>query len=465
MDLNGVKVFDKATVDTCIVNLSKQKPTKSHALNYANPNAKDLSTLNYSQIPQDSLNSEAFIFVDSLTLALKQKIEQIGTPLKQWDIEIYRGVLTGYNEAFIIDTATRDRILADCDDTDKSRKSFPTTATTPPQTPPARGGAFSASPSHKEFSLSCSPSLAEGARGWVNLTEKERTAQIIKPILRGRDIKRYSYEWAGLWLIFLSWHFPNTQNPKSMDENEKDLAQLYPSLYRHLLKHKDNLSKRNKAETGIRYEWYCMQRYGANYYEDFEKEKIVYPNMNKEFLACYDTHRFYTNQKCFIVTSKSENLKYLTGIFNSKANFWYFRQIGATLGANGYEMSKIFVEKLPIPKINAKNQKIVDDIVNLVDKILQSKAQGKDSTTPPYPNATMPCHTTPHFCHTERSEVSQKQKRDSSLASSLKNDRDFSHSTNAQNDKIINDLESQIDDLVYQLYDLTHDEIQIIESK
>ena len=180
--------------------------------------------------------------------------------------------------------------------------------------------------------------------------------------------------------------------------------------------------------------------------------------MKIEFLACYDTHRFYTNQKCFIVTSKSENLKYLTGIFNSKANFWYFRQIGATLGANGYEMSKIFVEKLPIPKINAKNKKIADEIVNLVDKILQSKAKDLSANTTP--------------CHTEAlAEVSQKQKRDlvdSSLSVKAQNDkrrnRDFSHSTNAQNDKIINDLESQIDNLVYQLYDLDSHEIKIIQS-
>ena len=166
VDFNGAKVFDNATVDSCILQICKESP-KDNMIAYATPAQKDLSTLNYSQIPQDSLSSEAFIFVDSPTLALKQKIEKIGTPLKQWDIEINYGIKTGYNEAFIIDTATKDRILADCDDSDKSRKSFPTTATTPPQTPPARGGAFSASPSHKEFSLSCSPSLAEGARGWV----------------------------------------------------------------------------------------------------------------------------------------------------------------------------------------------------------------------------------------------------------------------------------------------------------
>ncbi|WP_427846134.1 TaqI-like C-terminal specificity domain-containing protein [Campylobacter troglodytis] len=100
--------------------------------------------------------------------------------------------------------------------------------------------------------------------------------------------------------------------------------------------------------------------------------------MNKEFIATLDKSSFYTNQKCFIITSERENLAYLTGILNSKLNFWYFRQIGATLGANGYEMSKIFVEKLPIPKINPKNSKIAERIVNLVEQILALKAENSN---------------------------------------------------------------------------------------
>lgn len=148
IDLNGLKVFNKATVDTCIMSLSKAKASKTHKFNYANPSSslraskasvaiqnsptladkgggyksttKDLSTLTYTQIPQSSLSKEAFIFGDNALFALKSKIEKIGTPLKEWDIEIYRGILTGYNEAFIIDTAKKDEILANCDDSKAS---------------------------------------------------------------------------------------------------------------------------------------------------------------------------------------------------------------------------------------------------------------------------------------------------------------------------------------------------------
>ncbi len=345
VDLNGVKVFDKATVDTCIVNLSKQKPTKSHTLNYANPNAKDLSTLAYSQIPQDSLSSEAFIFVDSPTLALKQKIEQIGTPLKQWDIEINYGIKTGYNEAFIIDTATKDRILDSCE----------------------------------------------------SVAEKERTAQIIKPILRGRDIKRYSYEWANLWLI-------NTHNGYSLPNGEKipriDIDN-YPALKKHLDKFYPQLQKRtDKGATP-----YNLRN--CAYVEDFEKEKIVYQTLARTGNAFnYDNAGFFVPNSAYILVG--ENLKYLVGLLNSKIMLWYLDINFAKLDETGWSWIKDSVEKLPIPKITAKNQNIADKIVNLVDKILQAKARYSSADT--------------------------------------------------------SDLESQIDNLTYELYNLSPKEIQIIQG-
>lgn len=365
IELNSIKVFDSASVDTSILSFIKTMPDSKHTFDFAHPKDYDTKAnvplqeyITPQSLLQSSLTKESFIFQDSTKAALKAKIEAIGTPLKEWDISINYGIKTGYNEAFIIDSTKRDEILRNC----------------------------------------------------VSENERQRTSELIKPILRGRDIRRYSYEWAGLWIIFISWHFPNTQNPKSMEENEADLAEQYPSLYNHLLYHKEKLSKRNKDETGIRYEWYCLQRYGANYYQEFEKEKIVYPNMAKEFIAHLDTQGFFTNQKCFILTDKnSKNLHYLTAILNSKANFWYFKQIGATLGASGYEMSKIFVEKLPIPQITESNKPLCDEIIKCVDKILESKA------------------------------------KDSTLDTSK--------------------LESQIDSLVYKLYNLTNDEIEIIEKK
>ncbi|EAI3072531.1 class I SAM-dependent DNA methyltransferase, partial [Campylobacter coli] len=237
-DLNGIKVFDSATVDTSILCFEKSK-SKDNKFKYLALSNEILKTCaydiglykDYAEFSQNSLSKESFTFSDENTSVLKAKIERIGTPLKEWQgLDIYRGILTGYNEAFIITTEKRNEILANCKDE----------------------------------------------------AEKERTAKLIRKMLRGRDIKRYSYEWAGLWVIFIPWHFPNVEKPKTMLENEQDLKEQYPSLYKHLLSHKERLSKRNKEETGIRYEWYCLQRWGANYYQEFEKEKLGWQRITQE---------------------------------------------------------------------------------------------------------------------------------------------------------------------------------------
>ena len=115
-------------------------------------------------------SSESWVILSPIEESIRRKIEAVGTPLKEWDISIYRGVLTGYNEAFIISTAKRDEILANCQTEE----------------------------------------------------ERQRTEALIRPILRGKDIKRYGYDWAGLWLIAT---FPTHQY---------DIEQ-YPAVKQHLL--------------------------------------------------------------------------------------------------------------------------------------------------------------------------------------------------------------------------------------
>ncbi|EAI0858124.1 class I SAM-dependent DNA methyltransferase [Campylobacter jejuni] len=365
-DLNGIKVFDSATVDTSILCFEKSK-SKDNKFKYLALSNEILKTCAYdiglykdfAEFSQNSLSKESFTFSDENTSALKAKIERIGTPLKEWQgLNIYRGILTGYNEAFIITTEKRNEILANCKDE----------------------------------------------------AEKERTAKLIRKMLRGRDIKGYSYEWAGLWVIFIPWHFPNVEKPKTMSENEQDLKEQYPSLYKHLLSHKERLSKRNKDETGIRYEWYCLQRWGANYYQEFEKEKIVYSEIVRKPQFYLDVNlNFYAEATSFILTG--ENLKYLIAFLNNDFVAFIFKTFyaGGNLGENGFRYKKAFLEKLPIPKINSKNQKLANELVNLVDEILKAKEQDKNANT--------------------------------------------------------QELENKINSLVYKLYNLTEEEIKIIEGK
>lgn len=364
-DLNGIKVFDSATVDTSILCFEKSK-SKDNKFKYLALSNEILKTCAYdiglykdfAEFSQNSLSKESFTFSDENTSALKAKIERIGTPLKEWQgLNIYRGILTGYNEAFIITTEKRNEILANCKDE----------------------------------------------------AEKERTAKLIRKMLRGRDIKRYSYEWAGLWVIFIPWHFPNVEKPKTMSENEQDLKEQYPSLYKHLLSHKERLSKRNKDETGIRYEWYCLQRWGANYYQEFEREKIVYPCiMAKEPCFSYETSFAFAMAPANIITSNSDILKYILAFLNSDFIYLMLRKFYMGGGIEG-ELKTNNLEKLPIPKINSKNQKLADELINLVDEILKVKEQDKNAKT--------------------------------------------------------QELENKINSLVYKLYNLNEEEIKIIEGK
>ncbi|EGM0179272.1 class I SAM-dependent DNA methyltransferase [Campylobacter coli] len=364
-DLNGIKVFDSATVDTSILCFEKSK-SKDNKFKYLALSNEILKTCAYdiglykdfAEFSQNSLSKESFTFSDENTSALKAKIERIGTPLKEWQgLNIYRGILTGYNEAFIITTEKRNEILANCKDE----------------------------------------------------AEKERTAKLIRKMLRGRDIKRYSYEWAGLWVIFIPWHFPNVEKPKTMLENEQDLKEQYPSLYKHLLSHKERLSKRNKEETGIRYEWYCLQRWGANYYQEFEKEKLGWQRITQEPSFILERECILLDSMAFMVANSKNELKYLLGFLNSSLIFYYFKNIGHLYSDKGFLLSNQYVEKFPIPKINSKNQKIADELINLVDEILKAKEQDKNANT--------------------------------------------------------QELENKINSLVYKLYNLTEEEIKIIEGR
>ncbi len=365
IDLNGIKVFDSATVDTSILCFEKSK-SKDNKFKYLALSNEILKTCAYNiglykdfaEFSQNSLSKESFTFSDENTSALKAKIERIGTPLKEWQgLNIYRGILTGYNEAFIITTEKRNEILANCKDE----------------------------------------------------AEKERTAKLIRKMLRGRDIKRYSYEWAGLWVIFIPWHFPNVEKPKTMLENEQDLKEQYPSLYKHLLSHKERLSKRNKEETGIRYEWYCLQRWGANYYQEFEREKIGWQRITQEPSFILEKEYILLDSMAFMVANSKNELKYLLGFLNSNLIFYYFKNIGHLYSDKGFLLSNQYVEKFPIPKINSKNQKLADELINLADDILKAKEQDKNANT--------------------------------------------------------QELENKINSLVYKLYNLNEEEIKIIKNK
>ncbi|EPY0908317.1 class I SAM-dependent DNA methyltransferase [Campylobacter jejuni] len=353
IDLNGIKVFDSATVDTSILSFEKIK-IKENTFKYLSLNNELLKNYDFEisaikeflNISQNSLSKESFAFNDESTNALKTKIEKLGTPLKDWHgLNINYGIKTGLNEAFIITTEKKDEILANCKDED----------------------------------------------------EKERTAKLIRKMLRGRDIKRYSYEWAGLWVIGT---FPSLK---------LDIEQ-YPALKQYLSQFLPRIEQ--SGEKGCRKKtsnkWFETQDNIA-YYEEFEKEKIVWNRISSDLCFSYDNQKNFILDSMFSITFYSNiNLKYLIANLNSSISKFWIKNNAATLG-DGIYGAKIYIEKLPIPKINSKNQKLVDELINLVDEILKAKEQDKNANT--------------------------------------------------------QELENKINSLVYKLYNLNEEEIKIIEGK
>lgn len=252
----------------------------------------------------DFNTSESWVILTPIEQSIKRKIEAVGTPLKDWDIQINYGIKTGFNDAFIISTEKREEILANCADEE----------------------------------------------------ERTRTDELIRPILRGRDIKRYGYDWAGLWLI-------NTHNGIK-GKLERIHIEDYPAVKAHLDQYWDKISVRaDKGDTP-----YNLRN--CAYLDDFSQPKIVYPNMTKYMPFVYDNKAFLTNQKCFIITGKY--MAYLTAIMNSSLFKYCFRDSFPELQGGTREMSKIFFDKIPIPlpteEIETKCAQLVADIQNSYSK-------------------------------------------------------------------------------------------------
>ncbi|WP_260442413.1 TaqI-like C-terminal specificity domain-containing protein [Tannerella forsythia] len=257
-------------------------------------------------------SSESWVVLSPIEQSIKKKIEAVGTPLKDWDINIYRGVLTGCNEAFIIDTAKRDEILANCQSDE----------------------------------------------------EREKTAELIRPILRGRDIKRYGYVDNGLYLI-------NTHNGIRGKLPRIDIND-YPAVKAHLDQYWDRISTRaDKGDTP-----YNLRN--CAYLEDFFKPKIMYPNMTKYIPFYYDERGFYQNDKSFMITGNA--VAYLTAFLNSSIFKYCFLNNFPELQGGTRELRKIFFDKIPVMRVTKEvNDSFIPKINDIQIQYTTQKAKEIDS--------------------------------------------------------------------------------------
>ena len=228
--------------------------------------------------------------------SIKRKIEAVGVPLKDWDIQINYGIKTGYNDAFIISTEKRNEILTNCKDAD----------------------------------------------------ERKRTEELIRPILRGRDIKRYGYEWANLWII-------NTHNgikgklPR-IDVNE------YPAIKAHLDQYWDKISKRaDKGDTP-----YNLRN--CAYMEDFMRPKIIWKRIGSILRFSYDTSgHFGLDSTCF---STGQHMAYLCCILNSFMGHYMFKDSPKT-GTGDLLVSVQAIEPISVP-MNRDAEFLFEKLLNQV---------------------------------------------------------------------------------------------------
>lgn len=230
------------------------------------------------EIYQSRLDEGAWNFVKPEILDLKDKIEGKGTKIGDLSsVHIHYGIKTGYNKAFIIDKKTRNRLIE----------------------------------------------------------EDPKSSDIIKPLLRGKDIKRYRIDFNGLYLIwtYVGVHIEN-----------------YPAIKRHLEQYKNGLQRRNDKGD------YWWELRHCNYYHEFEKPKLIYPNLASSLFAVFDSDKFYTNQKCFIITSQDIDLEFLGALLSSKTLNFIFKLIGTPIARTStspyerprYDLNKKYVEQLPI---------------------------------------------------------------------------------------------------------------------
>ncbi len=289
VDFGDLPVFENTTTYPCILvaaNVGQVKPFD--ACNVETLEMGDLKgyleTLQFKVEP-GHLQDGGWMLAGERMHRLMEKIDAAGKPLGEYvDHNIYRGILTGLNEAFVIDEATREQLIG----------------------------------------------------------EDPASAQLIKPFLLGRDVKRYEIlkEEKFLILIPRGW---TRQHIKKETEAWEWFSKHYPALAAHLGPYREKAEKRcDKGEF-----WWELR--SCDYYEEFEKPKIIYPNICRRPEFTFDESGLYTNQKCFIIPVDD---KYLLGILNSKLSYFIFRQVLPKLRGDFFEPGYKYMKDIPIPRLD-----------------------------------------------------------------------------------------------------------------
>lgn len=317
IDFGDAPVFEAIAYPSIIV-ARKVQPDANEVRAFtwkAGPPIEDFAAIFQAKsffITQSKLTADGWRLESSAVLRLLDKLRNAGQPLGEYvDGQIYSGIKTGLNEAFVVDRATRDRLIGE----DKSSE------------------------------------------------------EILKPFLRGRDVKRWQVQYGEQYLIKIE-SSENKAHPwsgKADKPAEKVFAETYPAIYRHLNQFRQALIQR--GDKGH----YFWELRSCTYWHRFERPKIIYPNICKRNEFAWDNENYLSNQKSFFIPDAS---KYLLGVLNSSTTMWLFSRLLAKLQNEFYEPSAIFMEKVPIPVTDKPKH-----IETLADKILAAKQRDPKADT------------------------------------------------------------------------------------
>jgi len=280
IDFGDLPIFDATTYPSILL-VEKGKPEaagKTLVATFTDPSQLErldetLAAVGFS-MPIDALKAEGWTLERPDVLALMEKLRKAGKPLGEYvKGKFYYGIKTGLNEAFVIDEVTRQQLIA----------------------------------------------------------EDPKSADLIKPWLRGRDIRKWKAEWAGLYLLYVPWHF--------------DLKR-FPVVLNHLAQYRDQLENRNESERG-RYEWYALQRYAADYYQEFEKPKIIWGNLATEPKFAFDSSANYVSAPANIIPTSD---LYLLAVLNSPLCKWWISHRAAVRSGGFLEYKPMYVGEIPVYK-------------------------------------------------------------------------------------------------------------------
>ncbi|TNJ35936.1 Eco57I restriction-modification methylase domain-containing protein [Prosthecochloris vibrioformis] len=315
IDFSSFQVFDSATVDTNVLIFTKEdrsKPVRACLINhdFTRSTPLDAFTEKHS-IQLDDVSAESWVISDQAHFAIKKQIEAVGFPLKDWDVAIYRGILTGFNEAFIIDGKKKDELIS----------------------------------------------------------QDTKSAEIIKPIVRGRDIKRYSVDFSDLWLVAT---FP------ALDLNIDD----YPAVSEYLRTYgrklyqtgeiigKDENGSVIKSRKKTGNNWFETQDQ-ISYYKEFEKAKIVWLEMSPRPNYAYSDAPLFVLNTSYILTGKK--LKWLLAVLNSEIMDFYFPLISTDVRGKTRRYIKQYVELLPVVPYTHSHAAFLELFVDFIKEVKFNK--------------------------------------------------------------------------------------------